>query len=72
MKKYVTEYRKKTTSELEKEKINLNGEINKLKIEWGVNKPKDTNVIANKLKKLSVLMTILSEKKDLDKLESKK
>ena len=72
MKKYVTEYRKKTTSELEKEKINLNGEINKLKIEWGVNKPKNTNVIANKLKKLSVLMTILSEKKDLDKLESKK
>ncbi len=72
MKKYASEYRKKTTSELEKEKINLNGEVNKLKIEWGINKPKNTNVISNKLKKLSVLMTILSEKKELDKLENKK
>ncbi len=72
MKKYANEYRKKTTSDLEKEKIDLIGEINKLKIEWGINKPKDTNVISNKLKKLSVLMTILSEKKDRDRLESKK
>lgn len=72
MKKYASEYRKKTVDELEKEKINLKSEINKLKIEWGVNKPKDTNIISNKLKKMSVLLTILSEKIAIDKLEIKK
>lgn len=72
MKKYASEYRKKTVVELEKEKINLKSEINKLKIEWGVNKPKDTNIISNKLKKLAVLLTILSEKIAIDKLEIKK
>lgn len=72
MKKYASEYRKKTVNELEKEKINLKNEINKLKIEWGVNKPKDTNIISNKIKKLSVLLTILSEKIAIDKLEIKK
>lgn len=72
MKKYASEYRKKTVVELEKEKINLKSEISKLKIEWGVNKPKDTNIISNKLKKLAVLLTILSEKIAIDKLEIKK
>ena len=72
MKKYASEYRKKTTGELEKEKINLKNEINKLKIEWGINKPKNTNIILNKLKRLSVLLTILSEKIAIDKLEIKK
>ena len=72
MKKYAKEFRKQTSAELVKENIKLKNEINKLKIEWGINKPKNTNIISNKLKRLSVLMTILSEKNELEKLEVKK
>ena len=72
MKKYATEFRKQTSGELVKESLKLNNEIKKLKIEWGINKPKNTNIIANKLKRLSVLMTLLGEKKELEKLEVKK
>jgi len=72
MKKYAIEFRKQTSSELVKESLKLKNEINKLKIEWGINKPKNTNIISNKLKRLSVLMTLLGEKKELEKLEVKK
>ena len=72
MKKYAIEFRKQTSSELVKESLKLKNEINKLKIEWGINKPKNTNIISNKLKRLSVLMTLLGEKKELEKLELKK
>ena len=72
MKKYAIEFRKQTSSELVKESLKLKNEINKLKIEWGINKPKNTNIISNKLKRLSVLMTLLGEKKELEELEVKK
>ncbi|MDP3974646.1 MAG: hypothetical protein Q8P65_01505 [bacterium] len=72
MKKYAIEFRKQSEVELVKESLKLKNEINKLKIEWGINKPKNTNIISNKLKRLSVLMTILGEKKELEKLEVKK
>lgn len=72
MKKYAIEFRKQSEVELAKESLKLKNEINKLKIEWGINKPKNTNIISNKLKRLSVLMTILGEKKELEKLEVKK
>ena len=72
MKKYANEFRKQNPQDLVKESMKLKNEINKLKIEWGINKPKNTNIISNKLKRLSVLMTILGEKKELEKLEIKK
>lgn len=72
MKKYALEFRKQSEAELVKESLKLKNEINKLKIEWGINKPKNTNIISNKLKRLSVLMTLLGEKKELEKLEVKK
>lgn len=72
MKKYAKEFRKLALAELVKESLKLNNEINKLKIEWGINKPKNTNIISNKLKRLSVLMTLIGEKKELEKLEVKK
>lgn len=72
MKKYAKEFRKLASAELVKESLKLNNEINKLKIEWGINKPKNTNIISNKLKRLSVLMTLIGEKKELEKLEVKK
>jgi len=68
MKKYATEFRKKTVKELEKESKDIKNEIEKLKIDWVVNKPKNTNVISSKQKKLSVLLTVLSEKKELENL----
>ena len=72
MKKYAIEFRKQSEVELVKESLKLKNEINKLKIEWGINKPKNTNIISNKLKRLSVLMTLLGEKKELEELEVKK
>ena len=72
MKKYATEFRKKTVKELEKESKDIKNEIEKLKIDWVVNKPENTNVISSKQKKLSVLLTVLSEKKELENLEEKK
>jgi len=72
MKKYATEFRKKTVKDLEKESNDIKNEIEKLKIDWVVNKPKNTNVISSKQKKLSVLLTVLSEKKELENLEEKK
>lgn len=72
MKKYAKEFRKQTLQDLVKENMKFKNEINKLKIEWGISKPKNTNIISNKLKRFSVLMTILSEKKELEKLEIKK
>ncbi len=72
MKKYAIEFRKQSEAELVKESLKLKNEINKLKIEWGINKPKNTNIISNKLKRLSVLMTLLGEKKELEELEVKK
>jgi len=71
MKKHVQDLRKKTIKEIEKEKIDLIMEINKLRIEWTVNKPKNTNIIANKHKRLSVLNTVLGEKLELEKIEKK-
>ncbi|OGK31555.1 50S ribosomal protein L29 [Candidatus Roizmanbacteria bacterium RIFCSPHIGHO2_12_FULL_33_9] len=68
MKKYATEFRKKTVKELEKESKDIKNEIEKLKIDWVVNKPENTNVISSKQKKLSVLLTVLSEKKELENL----
>lgn len=72
MKKHTVDLRKKTVKELEKERKNLIIEIEKLRIEWTVNKPKNTNVIGNKHKRLSVLQTVLGEKKELEKIEAKK
>ena len=71
MKKFADEFRKKTLKELEKEEQNIRADITKAKIDWSVNKPKNTNLISNKRKRLAVLMTILYEKKELEKLKVK-
>jgi len=71
MKKFATEFRKKTINELEKEQENLRIDIAKLKVDWSVNKPKNTNLISIKRKKLAVLMSVLYEKKELEKLKVK-
>lgn len=70
MKKTVKELRNKTISELEKEAKTLRGELAKLILEAKVKPTKDTNVLIKKRKRLAVILTILGEKKELEKLKS--
>ena len=71
MKKFADEFRKKTVKELEKEEQSIRTDITKAKIDWSVNKPKNTNLISIKRKRLAVLMAVLYEKKELEKLKVK-
>jgi ribosomal protein L29 len=71
MKKEVKELKQKTIKEIEKEISNLRQEIAKLKIETKVNPPKDTNLLRKKNKKLGRLLTVLTEKKEEEKLKVK-
>jgi ribosomal protein L29 len=72
MKKYVVDLRKKTIKELEKEVQDIKKDIMKARIDWKINRPKDTNLISNKKKKLSVLMTVLYEMRELEKIRKTK
>jgi len=71
MKKVINKLKQKTIKELEQEVNNLRQEIAKLKIETKVNPPKDTNFLVKKRKKLAQLLTILTEKKEAEKLKVK-
>jgi ribosomal protein L29 len=68
MKKNTKIYREKTIKELEKMNIILREEIAKLLLSFKSNPPKDSNLLAKKKKLLAVLLTILSEKKEVEKL----
>lgn len=69
MKKEVKELKNKNTLQLEKEIENLRQEISKTILESKVNPAKDTNLIAKKRKKLALLLTVLTEKKEVEKLK---
>lgn len=69
MKKLTKSFQSKTVSELEKEEKKLREEIGKLRLEWKVNPPKDTNAIFKKRKELAVILTVISQKKELEKLK---
>ncbi|MDH7476455.1 MAG: 50S ribosomal protein L29 [Microgenomates group bacterium] len=69
--KGIKELRQKTIKELENESRILREEIGKLNIEFKINPAKDTNLLTKKRKRLSVILTILKEKKDSLKLENK-
>lgn len=70
MKKAINEYKDKSVKELEKQEVLMREEIGKLSQEFRVSPSKDTNVIFKKRKKLAVLLTVLTEKKELEKLKS--
>lgn len=72
MKKYLEQIRKKTLKELEKEKIALEEEIAKLKLSEKAFPSKDTNLIYKKRKQLARLLTVISEKKQLELLKNNK
>ena len=65
MKKTTKIYIGKTSKELEKEVGLLREEIAKLVMSFKSNPPKDTNGLTKKRKQLAVLLTLLSEKKEV-------
>ena len=65
MKKITKIYRGKTVKELEKDANLIREEIAKLQLSFKSNPPKDTNSIVKKRKQLAVLLTVLSEKKEV-------
>lgn len=71
MKKQTKELKEKTVNELEKTVQNLREEIARLRLELKVNPPKDTNLLFKKKKRLAVVLTILTEKKEIEKIVKK-
>lgn len=65
MKKTTKIYSGKTVKELEKDASSIREEIAKLQLSFKSNPPKDTNSIVKKRKQLAVLLTVLSEKKEV-------
>lgn len=70
MKKIIKELKTKNLSELIREADLLKKEIVKIKLSWKVNPLKDTNILKKKKKQLARLLTIISEKKQLENLKS--
>ncbi len=70
MKKEIKELKSKSLSELEKQALSLREEIAKLKLEIKVNPAKDTNLLMKKRKKLAVILTVTTEKKETEKFKS--
>lgn len=69
MKKKFKDLRGKSRQELGKETIKLREEIAKLMLERKVNQAKDTNILTKKRKTLAVVLTILTEKKEIENLK---
>jgi len=65
MRKTTKIYSGKTSKELEKEVGLLREEIAKSVMSFKSNPPKDTNSLTKKRKQLAVLLTLLSEKKEV-------
>lgn len=65
MKKITKTYSSKTSKELNMEAVSIREEIAKLQLSFKSNPPKDTNSLTKKRKQLAVLLTVLSEKKEV-------
>ncbi|OGK20533.1 50S ribosomal protein L29 [Candidatus Roizmanbacteria bacterium RIFCSPHIGHO2_01_FULL_39_8] len=72
MKKRVKEFRGKTIVDLKKETQLLREEIAKKTLQNRMNPEKNTNTIFQLRKKLAVLLTVLSEKEEIEKLKPEK
>ena len=68
MKKITKEYQNKEVKELENQRGALMEEITKLTLSKKSTPPKDTNLLFKKKKKLAVLLTVLSLKKEKAKI----
>jgi ribosomal protein L29 len=65
MKKITKIYHEKTSNELVKDANSIREEIAKLQLSFKSNPPKDTNSLVKKRKQLAVILTVLSEKKEV-------
>ncbi len=72
MKKLYTKIKSQSVKDLEKEIGKLRLEIAKAKLEAKVNPSKDTNSTFKKRKSLAVYLTVLTEKKELEKIQKTK
>ena len=72
MKKNTKEYKNKSVKELEKIIQSSREEIAKARLHIKINPAKDTNFLKKKKKQLAILLTITTEKKDLELLQVKK
>lgn len=70
MKKKNLKLKDKSVDGLEKEVQELREEIAKIKLEFKVNPAKDTNILMKKRKQLAVTLTLIGEKKELEKINS--
>ncbi len=71
MKKLTKNLRDKSIKELIKAEQDLRKTIGKMMLEGKTNPPKDTNSLFKKRKELAATLTILAEKKELEKIKSK-
>ncbi len=69
MKKVTRELKNKSIEELVKDKAKLATEITKLKLEFKSNPPKDTNLLSKKKKRMAAILTMMSEKKEIERMK---
>ena len=72
MKKSTKELQSKSIKELEKTGVSLHEEIAKSRLQEKVSPGKDTNAIHKKKKHLAVILTVISQKKELEALQKSK
>ena len=70
MKKLTKAWQSKSVKELLQGEQNLRHEIAKLGLGMKSNPPKDTNTLIKKRKNLAVVLTILTEKKELEAIST--
>jgi len=71
MKKLTKEYFNQTIKDLEKQVQILREEIANTKLNEKVNPSKDSNILIKKRHQLAVLLTVLAQKKELEKIKEK-
>lgn len=72
MKKYTKELNSKTINELEKMEAAMYEELAKIRLQEKVNPSKDKNLLFKKRKQLAVILTVKTQKKDLEELKKTK
>lgn len=72
MKKITKSFKEKSVKELENEAESIREELSRLILSFKSNPPKDTNLYFKKRKQLAVLLTILGEKRELEKISKNK
>ncbi|MDO8608964.1 MAG: hypothetical protein Q7R95_00290 [bacterium] len=72
MKKFTKDNKGKTVKELEKMAQMLREEIAKSQLHEKVNPSKDTNMLKKKKKQLAAILSMTTEKKELEKLQNTK